>query len=210
MSTEHGHRAEHGRGRKRDHERTDAILRAAAVLLIELGFDKLRIQDVAERAGTGLGTIYRRWKTKEALLADAIRAFPEPPFETTGDPSADLEAALEKKARFFAEYPDLMPGLIAALRNDENLARAARQRYRDAPLRERFAAVLGQDHPQLDLLAELVTAIPLHRTVFRGRPLDPEAFADEIGALVTRLAPTPEGPGSTEPDHRPGGRSKSP
>ena len=78
MTADTGRRPEKTRGRKRDTDRTDAILEAAGDLLLEVGFDRLRIQDVAERAGSGTGAIYRRWPRKEALLAEAIRAMPDP------------------------------------------------------------------------------------------------------------------------------------
>jgi hypothetical protein len=59
-------------GRPRAADRTPAILEAAKALLGEVGYDRLRIQDVANRAGAGLATLYRRWPTKQALVADAI------------------------------------------------------------------------------------------------------------------------------------------
>ena len=31
------------------------------------------VQDIAHRAGVGLATLYRRWPTKQALLAEALR-----------------------------------------------------------------------------------------------------------------------------------------
>jgi len=73
MTEELGRRPDKTTGRKRDDQRTEAILIAAADLLLEVGFDRIRTQDIAERAGAGKGAIYRRWPTKEALLAEAIR-----------------------------------------------------------------------------------------------------------------------------------------
>src|ERR1700694_89534 len=60
-------------GRPRAEDRTPAILEAAKELMGEVGYDRLRIQDVADRAGAGLATLYRRWPTKQALVAGAIR-----------------------------------------------------------------------------------------------------------------------------------------
>ena len=76
MPEDAGRRPDNTTGRKRDEERTGAILEAAADLLLEVGFDRIRTQDIAERAGAGKGAIYRRWATKEALLAEAIRNMP--------------------------------------------------------------------------------------------------------------------------------------
>jgi len=59
-------------GRPRAADRTPPSSQAAKDLLGEVGYDRLRIQDVADRAGAGLATLYRRWPTKQALIADAI------------------------------------------------------------------------------------------------------------------------------------------
>src|SRR5579859_7628960 len=80
-------------GRPRAEDRTPAILEAAKELMGEVGYDRLRIQDVADRAGAGLATLYRRWPTKQALVADAICYHAEallPP--VLDDPRADLLA----------------------------------------------------------------------------------------------------------------------
>ena len=56
------------RGRPRSSDRTEAILDAAHDVLKEHGFDNVRMQDIADQAGAGLATIYRRWETKEDLV----------------------------------------------------------------------------------------------------------------------------------------------
>src|SRR5579859_5493396 len=80
-------------GRPRAQDRTPAILQAAKELMEQVGCDRLRIQDVADRAGAGLATLYRRWPTKQALVADAIcfhaGMFLPPVLD---DPKADLLA----------------------------------------------------------------------------------------------------------------------
>ena len=175
------------RGRKRDEDRTEAILQAAGELLMEVGFDRFRIQDVAERAGSGTGAIYRRWATKEALVADAIRAVPDPEVEETDDPVADLRRLLLHKLVVCAEKPDVLPGAVVAMRNDEGIAAAFRERYTLEPYKRAIARVLGEDHPHLDLLAEITPAVSLHRLSFENG-IDPEALVDQVLALVTDLA----------------------
>ena len=64
------------RGRPLATERTDAILTAAGELFEEVGFDQLTVQDIAQRAGVGLATLYRRWPSKHALLIEALRPAP--------------------------------------------------------------------------------------------------------------------------------------
>lgn len=61
-----------GRGRPRDPETDTAILNAALELFVERGVEGTSIEQVAKRAGVGKLTVYRRWSTKEDLLAQAI------------------------------------------------------------------------------------------------------------------------------------------
>jgi len=56
---------------KRD-ARTDGIVAAATALASKLGFDGVRQRDVAARAGVTLRTLYRRFGSKEELLAATL------------------------------------------------------------------------------------------------------------------------------------------
>lgn len=60
------------RGRPRDPAVHTAILAAALDLFIEQGISAMSMEQIAKRAGVGKPTLYRRWSTKEALVADAI------------------------------------------------------------------------------------------------------------------------------------------
>lgn len=62
------------RGRPRDPGLDTAILTAALDLFVERGIAGMSIEQVAKRAGVGKPTVYRRWSTKELLVADAIEA----------------------------------------------------------------------------------------------------------------------------------------
>ncbi|GAA2375331.1 TetR/AcrR family transcriptional regulator [Nonomuraea africana] len=52
-------------------KRADRILDAAAELLVRLGYRKVTIEDIAQRAGVGKGTVYLHWRTKQQLF-DAL------------------------------------------------------------------------------------------------------------------------------------------
>jgi len=188
MTTDTTRRPEKARGRKRDTDRTDAILEAAGDLLLEVGFDRLRISDVAERAGSGTGAIYRRWPTKEALLAEAIRAMPMPAPEITDDPIADLRSIITNKCMGSADNPDLVPGLISAMRCDEGIEQAVKAGYSLARLRNAISRIVGADHPHLDLLTDLTPGVALQRSSFTPETLDPESMADEIISLIQSIA----------------------
>jgi AcrR family transcriptional regulator len=59
-------------GRPRDPVVDEAILRAALELFIEQGIVGARIEKIAKRAGVAKTSVYRRWSSREALLAQAI------------------------------------------------------------------------------------------------------------------------------------------
>lgn len=60
------------RGRPRDPALDTAILSAALELFVAQGISGMSIEQVAKRAGVGKPTVYRRWSSKEHLVADAI------------------------------------------------------------------------------------------------------------------------------------------
>jgi AcrR family transcriptional regulator len=59
-------------GRPRSAEAHRAILDAAIDLFVEQGFEAMSMEGIADRAGVGKTTIYRRWQSKEDLVVDAI------------------------------------------------------------------------------------------------------------------------------------------
>jgi AcrR family transcriptional regulator len=61
-------------GRPRDPAVNQAILRAALELFVEHGIAGASIEKIAKQAGVAKTSIYRRWSSREALLAQAIEA----------------------------------------------------------------------------------------------------------------------------------------
>jgi AcrR family transcriptional regulator len=61
-------------GRPRNPVVDQAILRAALELFIEHGVAGASIERIAKRAGVAKTSVYRRWSSREALLAQAIEA----------------------------------------------------------------------------------------------------------------------------------------
>ena len=59
-------------GQPRSAEADEAILQAALELLAESGYRSLTMERVRERSGVGKATIYRRYGSKEELVAAAI------------------------------------------------------------------------------------------------------------------------------------------
>lgn len=95
MTTETGRplRADARRNRNR-------ILQSAREVFGEYGIDA-QMDDVAQRAGVGVGTVYRHFPTKEALMADLVRQ----KFRLFAD---RVREALEHDGEPFAALTDVM------------------------------------------------------------------------------------------------------
>jgi AcrR family transcriptional regulator len=177
------------RGRPREADREQLILTAANELLDEVGYDHLRVQDVADRAHVGLATIYRRWSTKQDLVIAAMKCAKAKVVRVeTDDARADLEAYLREMAReMFGPKSCFVVGFITSLRNDPELARVFRESLLTdmrEQLRHPIARVLGDDDPDLDLRADIAPSFFIFRTLVGDRPVDPDELARRLCALI--------------------------
>lgn len=189
MTDQQGRRPTSNKGRRRDEQTTEAILNAALDLLLEVGFDRITTQGVAERAGAGKGAIYRRWSTKEAMLSEAIRNMPAGEAPRSDDPVADLRLLVAQRCQSAEDKPDLVPGLISAMRADAGIEQSVKDGYDLSYVQETIARILGPGHPHLKVLSEMTQAIPILRAAFTPESLDAELMTQEIVSLVQSLAP---------------------
>ncbi|MYT68119.1 MULTISPECIES: TetR/AcrR family transcriptional regulator [unclassified Streptomyces] len=83
------------RGRPRSEDADGRILKAAHELLVERGYDRFAIDEVAARAAVAKTTIYRRWPTKDHLLVALVAKIQdEVAVADTGDIRCDLSVYL--------------------------------------------------------------------------------------------------------------------
>ena len=174
-------------GRKQDPSRSEAILVATRELILEQGHDGFTVQDVADRAVSGVGAIYRRWPNKESLVAEAIRTGGDLGHERSDNPEADLINLIQDRAELASRNPDFVPGAAAAMRTSPEIREAMQQIYTIDSYREIITDLLGADHPHLELLAELAPAIIVHRAIFGG-DIDPESLSQHVLELVHDLS----------------------
>jgi AcrR family transcriptional regulator len=92
---------------RRNRER---ILTGARAVFAESGSDA-QMDDVARRAGVGVGTVYRHYPTKEALLVELVR-------EKLKRFTAEAQDALERDGEPFDVLTDLMRSNAEALARD--------------------------------------------------------------------------------------------
>lgn len=166
-------------GRPRSKQADEVILTAALDLLATVGFDRMAMEGVAERAGVGKATLYLRWSSKEELVVAVVERFvSEITLPDTGTIEGDLLHLMHEAVRVYRGRPgDVMPGLVSALAYSPRLADA----LKDVFLKPRRAAL----------------RTVLERGVERGelrKDLDYELALDFLGGpLFYRLLIT-EGP----------------
>jgi AcrR family transcriptional regulator len=91
-----------GRGRPRDPAVDEAILTATLALLGEAGYARLTMEQVAARARVGKASVYLRWPSKVALVAEAIQhGRPDlvPAVPDTGSLAGDMTTFLRDMVR---------------------------------------------------------------------------------------------------------------
>jgi AcrR family transcriptional regulator len=114
------------RGRPRDPDAEPRIRRYAVQLLLERGFDGMTVDDVAEAAGVGKATIYRRWASKEQLANDALADMfdVEIPDADTGSIAGDLRQVYRDALAFVnsAEGVALVRLAVTEMNRDEQFA----------------------------------------------------------------------------------------
>ncbi|MFF7447387.1 MULTISPECIES: TetR/AcrR family transcriptional regulator C-terminal ligand-binding domain-containing protein [unclassified Streptomyces] len=181
-----------------------AVLRAAGDVLAERGFAHLDLADVARRAEVGKTTVYRRWGSVTALVADLLADMAEQslPREETGSVLGDLTANARLVQRTLADPRQgaLFRAVIAAATCDDRTADALRRFY-DVRVAEwapcvRQGVARGELPPGTDA-GDVVRAVsaPLYYALLTaGTPPDPEAAdraaraafaAASAGAYVT-------------------------
>ena len=176
-------------------------MQAALDLLAERGVHAFRVDDVAKRARVGKATIYRRYVSKERLVAAAIATLvSEIALPDTGTARDDLLSLMHDAVTVYSRpyASGLMAGLVEAMRHDAELADAVRSGFL-ATRRDALAAVLergvarGELRGDLDVeLALDVLGGPLfYRLLITGGPID-ERLAEGVVELVLAAFGTTE------------------
>jgi AcrR family transcriptional regulator len=192
-------------GRPRSATADAAILAATRAALVELGWSKLTLGDVATRAGVAKTTLYRRWAGKNELVVDAVaELFDELELPDSGSLAADIEGVVLRFATILAR-PEARSGLMAvvaeATRDD-----ALRERIRESVVdRQKRLVLEGRSRAQArgelptepdpatasrtaDLIFDMVAGAVVHRTLVSGQPVDEEWVRGFTLVLLRGLA----------------------
>ncbi|CAM5556763.1 hypothetical protein SMICM304S_01786 [Streptomyces microflavus] len=102
-------------GRPRSTAADAAILEATRASLVDLGWSKLTMGDVATRAGVAKTTLYRRWAGKNELVVDAVAVlFDELELPDRGSLAADVQGVVLQFATLL-ERPETRTALMAVV-----------------------------------------------------------------------------------------------
>jgi AcrR family transcriptional regulator len=182
-------------GRPREKRADRAILAAALQLIAEQGVRDLRMDDVAERARVGKATIYRRYRSKDELVASAVAALvSEIAVPDTGSTRVDLLALMRSAVEVYSGSVEagVMPSLVDAMSRDVELARLVREGFL-APRRAALRAVLERGIERGDLARDLDLELALdvlggplfYRLLITGGAID-QQLADGVVELILR------------------------
>jgi AcrR family transcriptional regulator len=183
------------RGRPVDARPRTAAIEATLDLIAEHGIAGLTTDAVAQRAGISKATMYRRWRSKQELIVDAVAALvSDIAVPDTGSTRSDLRALMGGAVAVYAGSREaaVMPSLLDAMSRDDALAAAVRDTFL-AGRRAALRAVLqrgvdrGDLQPDLDFeLALDVLGGPLfYRLLVTGGPID-ERLAEGVTDLIVR------------------------
>ena len=175
-------------GRPRSEVAHQAILDATLALLGEVGFSALTVEGVAQRAGVGKATIYRRWPSKLPLVVEAFGELPAFEDVDTGSLDRDLKAMLTQYLKSFLSTPlaTVYPSLAAERRHNPELGELLdpllrnRRRPLDAALRRAVARGELAGDLDLELASDLIVGPVAVRLFFRGTQIKP----DMVGPMV--------------------------
>ena len=176
-------------GRPRSVEADAAILEATRAALVDLGWSKLTMGDVATRAGVAKTTLYRRWGNKNELVVDAVAVlFDELELPDLGSLSADVQSVVLQFAALL-ERPETRTALMAVVA-ESTRDEALRARIRDSIVDRQKRLVLqgrrrAQERGELpreqdedvaattaDLIFDVIAGAVVHRVLVSAEPVD--------------------------------------
>ncbi|MEB4615337.1 TetR/AcrR family transcriptional regulator [Leucobacter sp. M11] len=186
--------AKPGPGRTQDADLTDRILRAAEQSLRANGFSGLRMEQVAAEVGCGKTAIYRRWATREELVAAVIMLFADPAEEPdTGSLVEDL-VIHQGQSMINQSYQDNQGedrplwGVLVEPKVREILYAGVLSERRDRGRTIIARGVSRGDVPpetDADALLDMIAGFAFYRTNVRNERLTPEMFRQVASTVVS-------------------------
>jgi AcrR family transcriptional regulator len=178
-----------------------AILDAVLAELGEVGYARLSVERVAERAGASKASLYRRWPSKVELVMDAIyHVLPDPASPPdTGSLRGDILAVMRAVAENLAgPAGQAMSGIMSDALGDPDKARQVRSYARGTSqmgMREiaRRAVARGEVDPAAvtDRRLEAGHAMLRHHFLTRGVPIPDDVIVEIVDEVMIPLLQLP-------------------
>lgn len=181
-------------GRPRSAQSHQAILQAALELLAEVGFAAMSMDAIAARAGVGKTTIYRRYASKEELVADAIESIREEiVIPDTGNLQSDIDTLIQNAAQITLNpiRRQTVAMIISSASSNPQFAQIYWTKYLQ-PRRKAFAVVLERAKARKEIQADLdsdlifdtMSGIMLYALIFQPPS---ESWATYVGRALNLL-----------------------
>jgi AcrR family transcriptional regulator len=179
-------------GRPRDPAADHALVTATLETLRDDGYAGLSMSGVAKRAGVSATTLYRRWSSKEDMVAAAVATL-SPVIDRldTGTLAGDLRAALRQRAKALrSDEGKVVLGLIARDRQaPRHVYGRQRTPHRKQPQRWRRHDQTGHA-PRRDPPIDLALAVDVIAGPFWSRLVSGTTPTNQFVAAL-KTAPTP-------------------
>lgn len=197
-------------GRPRSEAAHQAILSATLELLVEVGFSSLTVEGVAQRAGVGKATIYRRWPSKLPLVIEAYGLLPQLEEVDTGHIVSDLAEMLRNYLELLTSTPlrGVIPSIAGERAHNPELSELfdpivrARRQPLIAVLRRSADRGELPDGVDLELAADLLVG-PITTRLFFGSKIGPEMVTPMVEmalwGLMGERPPDPAAPPGSKP-----------
>lgn len=180
--------------------RSESVLSAATAMFAEHGFQDTDVQDVADAASVGKGTVYRLFPTKRALfLAAADRAMQllhadvQAAVNPADDPLNQIACAIRAYLDFFARHPDFVELLIQERAAFRDRAKPTYFLHREAnigPWKQLFQRLIAAGRVR-DLSVDRITDVmsglvygTMFTNFFAGRRKSSASQAEDIMDVV--------------------------
>ena len=182
-------------GRPRDDHIDSEVISAVLEVLKSGGYGAVTIAGIAQKIRRGRSSIYRRWPSKRHLVAySVVSEMGATPAADTGALRGDLYAVVGTLLHAFAgPLRHALPGLVADMANDGDLAAAIRKEVlgtRRRSMREAFARAVARGEIRgdfdVELILDMLTGPFYYRTLFGHAPIS-HRMAREAVEYVLRV-----------------------
>ncbi|MEJ3652972.1 TetR/AcrR family transcriptional regulator [Actinomycetes bacterium KLBMP 9759] len=185
-------------GRPRDPELGPAVLAAAADLVVRRGYHGVRMEELAQLAGTTKTAIYRRWPSRTAVMLDLVAQRMPPPVDvdaalpSSSPENEDVVAGGRQLAQTLSDpvVVHCVMGLLSEAVHQPEVGARFRARLVEPQIAAADALVAAAKQAGRcphwvsgALLADIMTGSVLQHVVVRGQPAD-DAFFAELAQFV--------------------------